>query len=85
MAAKFINASEEREVFFVMFRKIACGRVLLSCRMKKFLLYRTSLDLGRLIVWRRCMMGTFEVFSLMNSFGMFVIAVLEFKHKDNDS
>jgi hypothetical protein len=30
-------------------------------------------------------MGTFEVLSLMISFGMFVIAVLEFKDKDKNS
>jgi hypothetical protein len=30
-------------------------------------------------------MDTFEVLSLMLSFGMFVIAVLEFKDKDKNS
>jgi hypothetical protein len=30
-------------------------------------------------------MGTFEVLSLMISFGMFVIAILEFKDKDKNS
>ncbi|MDQ6600965.1 putative holin-like toxin [Bacillus salipaludis] len=30
-------------------------------------------------------MSTFEVLSLMISFGMFVIAILEFKNKDKNS
>ncbi|CAM3748990.1 putative holin-like toxin [Cytobacillus oceanisediminis] len=30
-------------------------------------------------------MGTFEVLSLMISFGMFVIAMLQFKDRDRDS
>lgn len=30
-------------------------------------------------------MNTFEVLSLMIGFGMFVIAVLDFKNKDRDS
>ncbi len=29
-------------------------------------------------------MDTFEVLTLMISFGMFVIAILEFKHNDKD-
>ncbi|WP_407644215.1 putative holin-like toxin [Falsibacillus albus] len=29
-------------------------------------------------------MNTFEVLTLMISFGMFVVAILDFKHKDKD-
>ncbi|WP_420488255.1 putative holin-like toxin [Gottfriedia acidiceleris] len=47
-------------------------------------MYRTNLDPGRLKSKEAVSIVTFEVLSLMISFGMFVIAILEFKDKDKN-
>ncbi|MFD4706148.1 putative holin-like toxin [Gottfriedia sp. NPDC058432] len=47
-------------------------------------MYRTNLVPGRLKSKEAVSIITFEVLSLMISFGMFVIAILEFRDKDKN-